>query len=118
MARTRTKAGEYDLRVTILARVLAAALPSGEEVESWPGPGADYFAARDTLTAGETIAQGVRQSEGGMKLRIRGRAIPVNAADRLKKKATGELYAITGVWREKEDTVLLCERVQQQAVAQ
>jgi head-tail adaptor len=112
------KAGEYDLRVTILPRVLAAKATSGEEVPSWPGPGNDYFAAREGLSAGETIAQGVAQATGSMKLRIRGRAIAVAAEDRLQKKATGELFNITGVWREKGETVILCERVHQQETGQ
>lgn len=107
------KVGQYDLRVTVLARVLAAQSQNGEEVESWPEPGTDYFAARDTITAGEDIAQGIRQSTGGMRLRIRGRAITVSASDRLVKKATGEVYDIVGVAREKEDTVLIVERVTQ-----
>lgn len=112
------RAGDYDLRVTILPRVLGTRLPNGEEPESWPGPGTDYFAARLSLSAGETIAQGVREGTGSMKLSIRGRAIAVNAFDRLEKKATGEVYAITGVWREKEDTVVLCERAHPQSTGQ
>lgn len=108
------KAGEYDLRVTILPRVLGAQQTSGEEAESWPGPGTDYFAKRDALSAGETIAQGVRQATGSMKLRIRGRAITVGAADRLEVTTTGEVYAITGVLRDKDDTVILCDRAHQQ----
>lgn len=112
------RAGEYDLRVTIYARQLAPQGVNGEEVESWPGSGTDYFAARDALSAGETIAQGVREGTGSMKLRIRGRSIAVNAYDRLAKKATGEFYSVTGVWREKADTVLTCERVRPQATGQ
>lgn len=107
------KSGEFDLRVTILARVLADQGANGEEVESWPEPGSDYFAARDAITAGEDISQGIRQSTGGMKLRIKGRAITVSASDRLVKKATGEVFEIVGVAREKAETVLTCERVRQ-----
>lgn len=110
--------GKYDLRVTILPAVLAAKGANGEEVPSWPGPGSDYFAARLALSAGETIAQGVREGTGTMKLTIRGRAIPVSASDHLRKKATGEEYAITGVWRESEDTVILCERYRPQPTGQ
>lgn len=107
------KAGAFDLRITILARSLATQAANGEEVESWPDPGTDYFAARDSVTAGEDIAQGIKQSTGGMRLRIKGRAITVSAADRVKKKATGELFEVVGVAREKEETVLTCERVRQ-----
>lgn len=113
------KAGEYDLRITILPRVLAAQGDNGEEPESWPASGGkDYFAARDSLSAGEVITQGIRQSTGAMKLRVRGRAISVAAYDRLKVKHTGEAFAVTGVWRERDDTVILCERVHQQSVGQ
>lgn len=112
------KAGEYDLRVTILPRVLAAQADNGEEAESWPGPGTDYFAARDQVSAGEDIAQGIRQATGGMRLRIRGRAIAVGAQDRLQKKATGELYEVVGVARERAETVLTCERVRDQETGQ
>lgn len=107
------KAGEFDLRVTILPRVLASQSANGEEVESWPGPGTDYFAARDAVTAGEDISQGIRQSTGGLRLRIKGRAITVSAADRVTKKATGEVFEVVGVAREKAETVLTCERVRQ-----
>lgn len=112
------RAGEFDLRVTILTRQLAAQGDNGEEAESWPGPGTDYFAARDSVTAGEDIAQGIRQATGGLRLRIRGRAIPVAASDRLKKKATGEIYEVVGVAREKAETVLTCERVRDQETGQ
>lgn len=111
-------AGKYDLRVTILPRVLAAAGANNEEPESWPGPGSDYFAARVALSAGETIAQGVREPTGSMKLSIRGRAIAVSAADHLKKTATGEEYSVTGVWREKADTLIMCERTHQRTTGQ
>lgn len=117
MART----GDYSLRVVILRRTLATQGANGEEAETWPEPtrpANEYFAARDNLTAGETITQGVKQSLGTMKLRIKGRAIAVSAADRLKKKFTGELFDITGVFREEADTVLMCERTHQQSTGQ
>lgn len=117
----RTPTGLYNLRVVILARVLAVQGANAEQVESWPEPMAgtnEYFACRDNLNAGETITQGIRQSTGTMKLRIKGRSISVNAYDRIKKKATGEVFAITGVSREDADTVIMCERVHQQTTGQ
>jgi head-tail adaptor len=113
-----TPLGRYDLRVTILPRKVAAQAGNGEQVESWPGPGRNYFAARDSITAGEDIAQGIRQSTGGMRVRIRGRAIPVSAADRVVKVATGEVFDVVGVAREKGETVLTCERVRDQGAGQ
>lgn len=111
-------AGEYDLRVTIMPRVVGDQKASGEQPDTWPGPGRDYFAKRDALNAGETITQGIRQATGAMKLRIKGRAIAVQAEDRLRKKATGEWFHITGVARESDDTVVFCERVNPQPVGQ
>lgn len=114
-------AGRFSLRVTILPRVLAAKGANAEEVESWPASGGrDYFAARDRLDAGETITQGIRQATGTLKLRIRGRAITVEASDRLQKKVSGELFHITGVVRDEaeDETILTCERVNPQTVAQ
>jgi head-tail adaptor len=113
-----TPLGRYDLRVAIVARVLAAQGGNGEQTETWPGPGKNYFAARDSVTAGEDIAQGIRQSTGGMRLRIRGRAIPVSAADRVVKATTGEVFEVVGVAREKGETVLTCERVRDQGAGQ
>lgn len=112
------KAGEYNLRVTILPVVLTKNTANNEDVPSWPGPGSDYFAKRLALNAGETIAQGVRQSTGAMKLSIRGRAITVSTQDRLVKKATGEVFEIVGVFRDSEDTILACDRAQEQTTGQ
>jgi hypothetical protein len=53
-----------------------------------------------------------------MRVRIRGRAIPVSAADRVVKVATGEAFDVVGVAREKGETVLTCERVRDQGAGQ
>lgn len=118
MARVRT--GERNLRIVICPRVLAAQSANGEEGESWPVPasGGEYFAARMTLSGSEQIVQGLRQSEGGMKLSIKGRSIPVKAYDRVQNKYTGEVFHVTGVMRDTAETVLLVERVVQQTVNQ
>lgn len=107
-----TPTGRYDLRIVILTRTVGAQLATGDFTETWPEPTTgtnEYYAAREALTAGESIAQGVRASVDTMKLRIKGRAVAIEAVDRLKKKATGEIYQITGVWREKGETVVLCD---------
>lgn len=112
--------GKYRLRVTILPRVLAPQGANGEEKESWPGPGADYAARQDALSAGETITQGIRQATGSKKLCLRGRSVTVSAVDRLAVKATGELFNITGLWRDydADETVLLVERAHEQPTGQ
>ena len=109
--------GQYRYRIVILSRVLAAKNASGEEVESWPDPPSglnEYWAARDTQTAGETITQGLRQTTGSMKLRIKSpgtQGLPIYETDRLRLKTTGVVYAIAGVTREPGETVLDIERV-------
>lgn len=109
---------QYRLRLTILPRVLAAQGPNGEEAESWPAPSSSYSAARESLNAGEQIAQGMAVSTGMQKLRIKGRAIAVRDVDRIKFEATGEVFNVTSVSREFSDTLLTVERVPQQTVPQ
>ena len=112
----KAKAAAFDLRIVVLTRVLGAATANNEQPESWPDPAAgtnEYFAARDALSSGETIVQGIRQSLGGMKLRIRGGSIPVTAMDRIRKKVTGEVFDVTGVSRERGETVITVERAAQ-----
>lgn len=121
MAEYRAKTGEFNLRVVILRRVVGAKQSNGEDLETWPDPTAgtnEYYAARETLTAGETIVQGIRNSTGMMKLRIKGRAISASALDRLKVKSTGETFEITGLTRDGAETVLTIERVRSQTVGQ
>lgn len=113
--------GKYRMRVIILARSLGSKGANGERAESWPDPTPgtnEYFAARDTLTSGETIADGIRQSTGAMKIRIKGRAITVAASDRVKIKTTGEVFNVVGVAREFADTVLSLERAAGQSTPQ
>mgnify|MGYP001606427434 CR=1 FL=1 len=117
----KTVSGKYRFRVVVLVRSLAAPAANGEQVESWPDPGDgsnEYWAARDVLTASETIAQGVRQSSGHMKLRIKGRSIAVTAVDRLRMVATGEVFNVSSVAREVADTVITVERAAQQSTPQ
>lgn len=111
------RAGRYDLRVVILRRLRGAKQSNGAYAETWPDPDhgtGEYFAARDSLSSGEQIVQGLRNSTGGMRLRIKGRTIPVDARDRLRVKSTGEEYEVTGVHRDGIDTVLAVERVRGQ----
>ncbi len=118
----KTSTGRYRLRLVYLPRVLLAAGANNEQAETWPDPPADpvqeYFAARDSLSGGEQIAQGLRQEIGGMRLRIKGRSLPITAADRVKVKVTGELFNVVGVEREYAETVITVERVQQQVTSQ
>lgn len=121
MAKSVRATGRFDLRIVILRRVLGTPGGNNETPETWPDPDpgtGEYFASRETLSAGETIAQGMREPLGSMKLRIKGRAIPVDTADRIRKKYTGEVFNVVGVMRESADTVLMVDRVHQQAVEQ
>ena len=119
MARTRT--GDYRLRILVLSRVLANPDATGEQQESWPDPPAGrgvYFASREGLTGGETIAQAVRQTTGTQKLRVRGRNLPIYATDRVRA-TVGQItstYHVTGVSNDFDSTVLTLERVALQQV--
>lgn len=121
MSEYRSKTGEFNLRVVILRRVVGAKQPNGEDLETWPDPDAgtnEYFAARESLSAGEDIIQGIRNSTGTMKLRIKGRSIPLDARDRVKVKHTGEVFEITGLSRDGAETVLTVERLRSQTTQQ
>lgn len=113
--------GRYNLRIVVLARVPDDQTASGEIASTWPEPVAgtqEYFAARDALSGGETIAQGLNNSTGGMRLRIKGQSIAIEAGDRVKKKVTGELFNVSGVWRDDGETFVTVERVVQQTTKQ
>jgi head-tail adaptor len=112
--------GRYRLRIVVLRRVAGAQGANGETAFTWPETPESkrYFAAEDALGAGETIVQGIRQSTGSKRLRIKGRSIAIAAVDRIKVVPGGELYDVTGVFRERADTVISVERVQPQSVGQ
>lgn len=121
MAKSKTVTGKYDLRIVILRRALGAAGDNNERPATWPEPATgtgEYYAARLGMSAGETIAQSVKEALGTMKLSIKGRAIPVETEDRVRKKYTGELFSVVGVMRDSTDTILMVERVHQQTVGQ
>lgn len=112
------RTGRYDLRITILRRVQGEKGSNGAYAETWPDPDhgtGEYFAARDGLSAGEQIVQGIRNSTGAMKLRVKGRTIPVDARDRIRVKSTGEVFEVTGVYRDSTDTVINVDRMRGQS---
>lgn len=115
----RSPTSKYRLRIVVLPVARTRNEANNEDVEDWPERGGKpYFASRESLSGGEEIAQGLRQSTGGMSLRIRGRAIPISASDRVKIKATGELYSVTGVSRDDDETIVQIERVTGQETPQ
>ncbi len=121
MSEYRAKTGRYNLRVVILRRAAGAKQPNGEIAETWPDPDpgtSEYFAARESLSAGETITQGVRNATGTLKLRVKGRNIAVDARDRLKVKHSGEVFEVTALSRDEAETVLTAERLKPQSVQQ
>lgn len=96
--------GEYRDRVRILTRSLAAADGFGERVESWPevtDGTADRWAIIEAPTGGEAPAT-PRQGTADMQVRFRAVAA-IEAVDRLKILATGDVYAVVGVWRERAE---------------
>ena len=121
MAEYRAKTGRFNLRIRVLRRLPGSKGANGEVGETWPDPGAgvaEYGAARVSMSAGETIVQGIRNSTGSMNLRIKGRAVPVDARDRVKVVSTGELFEVTGCYRDEAETVLTVERLRSQSVQQ
>ncbi len=118
-----SKAGKFNLYVRLYPCVFEEKGANAEEAPTWPEPAAGvgfYFAAEDELSAGETIAQGVRQSTGAKKLRIRGSSITVAATDRLMVVESEELFEVTGVSRDiaAGETRLNVERAQRETVGQ
>lgn len=114
MPKPKYEIGKHRHRVIVCKRTLTANGDNGEDVESWPEPTPgeqEYWSALDSLTPGETIAQGLRQTLDGRRLRLRGRNLPVAAVDRLRMKATGTLYSITAVAFEEVETVVTIEAV-------
>lgn len=125
MAKSRTPTGRFDLRIVVLRRVLGTPGTNNETPESWPDPdipaqaaaaalaGAKaYYAARDRIGGNEIVAQAIRQSSGSMRLRIKGRAIPIEAVDRIRVVATGKVYQVVSEpLRESAETVIDVEIV-------
>ena len=116
----RFPSGEYTLRIGVYPRVLATQAKNGQEPESWPNEHKRYSARPENLNSGEQIQQGVSQSTGMRKLRIRGAKIPIAAVDRIKIVQSGEWYNVTAVSRDfdTDDTILSAERVPQQSTPQ
>ena len=102
-------AGKFRKRIEVLTVSLAAQGTNAEKVESWPDPteGTNtYSAAVESFGANEVIAQGQNHSTGSKRLRIRGRAIAITTADRVRDKYTGEEFLVTGVARDDFDTII------------
>jgi hypothetical protein len=116
-----TATGKYRIRLRVMPCVYLTQGANGAKDPTWPDPGAgmnEWFAARDALNSGETIQQGIAQSTGFMKLRIKGRSIAIAAIDRVKMVVSGEVFNVTSVAREFADTVITIERAAQQTTAQ
>lgn len=96
--------GEYRDRVTVLTRSLAPADSFGQEVESWPVPtgGAGRYWAKIEAPAGGEDPNTPRRATAAATLRFRGAAV-IEAVDRVRIEATGEVYAVAGVWHERAE---------------
>lgn len=116
----KKKTGDYRIRLQVLPQQLGTVATNNEGIPTWPNSGQPYSAAKDGLNAGEQLQAGIAASTGSMKLRIKGRAIPVRTVDRIKIVATGEIFNVTGVSRDYDtnDTILNVERVTQQSTGQ
>lgn len=116
----RTATGEYKHRYLLLPCVREPQGDNGEEAETWPDPPAEdryYYASHEGLSTGEQIVQGLAQSIGTRKAKVRGKTLPIYAGDRMKDVVTGELYRVAGILRDFAETVLTLERAQLQTQA-
>lgn len=99
--------GEYRDRVTLLRRELADADDFGERAETWPEPeeegSADYWTRVEQPAGDET--GGAVPVESGRSLRVRFRsAVTLEPVDRFRVKATDDVYAVAGAWRERNES--------------
>jgi hypothetical protein len=95
--------GEYRDRIAILPRVLAGADAPGEEVDSWPDPRpAREHWARIEAPGGDESNENPRGSGNSATLRFR-TLVVLAAVDRVRIKETGDVYSVTGVWRERAE---------------
>lgn len=105
--------GAHRRRLILCRQVLASPDATREEVATWPDPAwgtSEFWASVDSLTAGETIAQGLRQTEESQRLRVC-RGFPGRAVDRVRDKRTGTLFDVRAVSHEDFDTAITLERV-------
>jgi head-tail adaptor len=96
--------GSYRDRVRILTRSLAAADGMGEEVESWPDPGAgnnEHWCRREQPAGGEA-PQVPRQLTANLTIRFR-KVVTIAAVDRVIVLPEGDVYAVVGTWRERAE---------------
>ena len=115
-----TETGEYKHRYLLLPCVREPQGDNGEEAETWPDPPAVdryYYAAHDSFSTGEQIVQGLAQSVGTRKAKIKGKTLPILSGDRMKDVVTGELYRVAGILRDFAETILTLDRAQLQTVA-
>lgn len=111
------KLGRYTLRLVHLARTLASADGVGQEVESWPEPEAGvgrYSAMQEGQSVGETIAQGLAQTSGSMRVRILGNNLGIAATDQVRfenTRYTGLRFHVRGVELTDSETVLTLDKV-------
>src|ERR1700709_1817523 len=110
MASGKTATGKFTLRFEHLPRVAGTTGATNETPDTWPAAAESYSGARESLSGGEQVVQGIRQSTGAMRRGVRGRKVPIRAVDRVRVKATGEVFNVTGVYRDEAETVLTVER--------
>lgn len=90
--------------IEVLPRTLAAADAGGEEVASWPDPTpAQRHWARIESAGGSDSAAAPAGSGAGLQIRFR-HLVTVAAVDRVRVRETGDVYGVTGVWRERDES--------------
>lgn len=103
--RRTSKLGDYTTKLVIQTRSTAAKDSLGEEVESW-ADGAEVWAKREWLSAGESSVDGGLKASGKRaRFTIHGKPA-VSMVDCVKIKATGEVFSIDSVLVEDFETIV------------
>jgi hypothetical protein len=88
--------GRFRMRLEVLTGVPRVLPGNNETVYDHPEATATFSAAQESFGVNEVVAQGQNHSTRAMRIRIRGRGLPITTNDYLRDKATGVEYRITG----------------------
>ena len=103
--RRNAKLGDYTTKLVIQTRSTAAKDALGEEVESWDD-GAEVWAKRDWLSAGESsVDGGLKASAKRARFTIHGKPA-LAMVDCLKIKSSGEVFSIDSILVEDFETIV------------
>ena len=98
--------GEYNDRILVLKRVLAAADSTGEQVQTWPTASTNkkYWCKARRLNGTERIAAGQMNTSLAVEFRIHGRAPDIEVTDRITFQ--NQEFSISGVYFDDDDVLV------------